>query len=100
MNLIPISIQGGTFSSAVTTVAGGVSGSNPLFPVSNAVLITNAGPNLLHFVLGTGALTATTANTPINPGTALLVAISPIVTSYSVICGTGTATVYLTPVFA
>jgi hypothetical protein len=81
----------GTQTVSATTTSASVTVS----AYSSAVMITNAGTGTAFVRFGTGAQTATTADTPILPSMYYVLSKGQN-TTVAVVCGTGTATVYVT----
>ena len=83
----------GTVAVAASTTAATVA----LNGGGGAVLIYNATPATAFFRLGgASGLTATVADTPVPPGSRMLVDAGPFVKNAAVVLGSGTGTVYFT----
>ena len=89
----PFQADGATITLAVTTSSAGSTAA----PTNSAqVRVYNAGPNLCFIRFGQGTMTATTSDMPLAVG-ATEIFTKGGASGVAAICGTGTATVYVTP---
>jgi len=87
------------YSSTVTLSVSTTSSSVALSGMSarpQNIVITNAGTALVFVVCGVGPQTATTANLPILPSSAVVLSIDPSADTLAAITASGAATLYAT----
>lgn len=89
----PFQADGATITLAATTSS---AGSTAVPTNSYQVRVHNVGPNLCFIRFGQGTMTATTSDLPLAVG-ATEIFTKGGASGVAAICGTGTATVYVTP---